>query len=136
MFLIILSVASAFVFSLIAQWLILRERNKDNLIDLLLESIKQQCEFYVAHWERDSDAGAPIPTNQTMKITEFSTILDFAGRKYKLKNIITLEEEYREFYRLADDFNENSAKPDIKRISRKLHSIANDIRVELWKNKA
>lgn len=110
MFGVFLSVSLAFIFNAFLQWRLLKEKNKDSIIDMLLQSIKNQSEFY--------------------------TMLNIAGEKYKIKNMSALKTAYKEFVAVVSggDFRKKDRVADIKK-SMAIHAAANDIRAELWANK-
>ena len=125
---IALGVILAFVLNFFLQRRLLREQNKNNLIELLLESAKTQGEFYANHWENAANS----PPGEIFQITEFYTMPDLAGEKYRINNIAELKKKYTNFYVLALGENESGA---IKDKIRKIHAAANDICVCLWENK-
>lgn len=112
-----------------------KKQNSDKVIDLLLQSVEDQSQFYADYWGRDA-ADGDASVNHTMKQTRFDALLDFAAEKYDIKNINAVKDLLLQLNMLSTggDFGAKTRKADAEK-ARKIHAIANQLYVALLKNK-
>ncbi len=125
---IVIGIVIAFCFRWHLQKLLLKSQNKDKVIDLLMELLDKQVEFYVNHWSKDGD-NESLLTHIDLQ-TRFGGALHIASKKYNISKTISIQ--YKEFYKLTsgDDFGTFKRKADENRC-KKIHVLANDVRIKL-----
>ena len=134
---IVLSVGLAFALNVWLQYNLLKRKNRDKFINEMLKLLEEDRNFYAAYWEQSAaDIKENVSTNQTMQLTRFYHMLEFANDKYKIKNLEEMQKEYLRFYDLAvkADFGLSDRKAD-RRNSKLIHISANELAVYLWQNK-
>ena len=134
---LVLCVIITFVFNAILQYWLLHRQGREKIIDALLQLVEEQKQFYAAYWEKDAADGAVSASiNETMQQTRFDALLEFAGRKYKFRNINDINRQYRKFCKTAtgDNFGEKNRAANTEK-ARHIHAIANQIYIILLENK-
>ena len=125
----------AFLFNARLQKRLLREQNKNKLLDDLLMSLDEQSNFYGRYWDPQNLRNSGMKTNDTMRLTRFYAMLSLAGEKYQLYGKNEMYRQCRVFIRACtDNFGFSADKDDIR--VRQIHVVANELSVMLLENKS
>ena len=125
----------AFLFNARLQKRLLREQNKNKLLDDLLMSLDEQSNFYGRYWDPQNLRDSGMKTNDTMRLTRFYTMLSLAGEKYQLYGKNEMYRQCRVFIRACtDNFGFSADKDDIR--VRQIHVVANELSAMLLENKS
>ena len=137
-----LAAVLVFLFNAGLQKRLLREQNKNKLLDDLLKLLDEQSNFYGNHLDTQNDQEPRVKTNDTMRLTHFYTILVLAGEKYQLNNKDEISRLYRHFCHIStggaigENFGLPTQKTNKKEKVRQIHAAANKLSLMLLQNKS
>ena len=130
----------AFLFNEKLQKSLLKEQNKNKLLDDLLRLLNEQSNYYGNYWDPQNDQEFRAETNNTRQLTRFYAILELAGKKYQLNDKDEISRQYRHFCHISTggDTDENFG-PSIQKNNKKvleIHAAANELSMMLLRNKS
>ena len=129
----------AFRFNEGLQKSLLKEQNKNKLLDDLLRLLDEQSNYYGNYWDPQNDQEFRAETNDTRQLTRFYAILKLVEEKYQLNDKDKIFRQYRHFYHISTggDTDENFG-PSIQKNNKKvleIHAAANELSMMLLQNK-
>ena len=126
----------AFLFNALLQKRLLREQNKNKLIDMLLELLQEQSMVYGEYWDPNTLPRTLKVADTIVPMTRFNTLLTIAADQYKLPNYSQIFDQFMEFYQIATsgNFNLPSHNKSAKKVL-EIYSAYNKLTRMLWENK-
>ena len=135
LFVAVIAAGIAFCLNVLLQQKLLREQNKNKLIDMLLELLQEQSHAYEKYWDPRTPPKILEVADIIVPMTRFNTLLAVAADKYKLPGGQIFHQS-REFHKIATGGNFNLPSPN-KSAEKvlEIYSASNKLTMMLWENK-
>ena len=136
LFVAVIAAGIAFCLNVLLQQKLLREQNKNKLIDMLLELLQEQSLAYEKYWDPRTPPKILEVADIIVPMTRFNTLLTVAADKYKLPDGGQLFDQSMEFHQIATggNFNLTSPNKSAKKVL-EIYSASNKLTMMLWENK-
>ena len=136
LFVAVIAAGIAFCLNVLLQQKLLREQNKNKLIDMLLELLQEQSLAYEKYWDPRTPPKILEVADIIVPMTRFNTLLTIAADQYKLPNYSQIFDQFMEFYQIAtsNNFNLPSHNKSAEKVL-EIYSASNKLTMMLWENK-
>ena len=135
LFVAIVAAGVVFCLNILLQRKLLREQNKNKLIDMLLELLQEQSLAYEKYWDPRTPPKILEVADIIVPMTRFNTLLTVAADKYKLRDGGQIYDQSMEFHQIATSGNFNLTSPNksAKKVL-EIYSAYNKLTLMLWEN--